>query len=387
MKHCAPAVLAILLAAGFVSPVLAVQAHQRGAGPCTDKSGIESRTLFDYRKGIDLAYYSIVPGSQVEDKLGDLKDGQRQQEARERAYVAAFDLVNKLGLSYKRAMPLYLDGYRKLRTGGDQSILAEDIKIYREREIDNWDNCNYTYIVELAVPRFPGLGAQLDPLLKALLAKSLHQPAGPRGEFQVNVERLLADLLDDPRFVAAVKRALADERFRESIRYKDDDTQIFIDTAARKIQIAGYPVGQYRVNSIVAAVIQQTVLPIVTFYLEHYGEVVVDCEGFTDQLKIIGSITYTGSEKLASSGSVNTYTPSTQPEPQTVDTIIRNNGQLSVARAHEGIAALAAALDRFSANSALTLRYSGLGVAASVAGDQPASRKIIFHISYSRARL
>lgn len=353
-------------------------------GPCTGKHSQETKTLFDYRSRIDLSLYNLVPGKYSVPRIGGAKSVELQQEAREKAYETAFSLISRLGLSYDRAREAYYKGYRELRSHNDQTILRQDIKIYRERETYDWDDCKYTYEVELAVPKFPGLGADLDAALsRALQGKIKLSRERPRDSSEISLVDLVEALLNDPVFKKKLAEKLADERFRDNLRFKDDDTQIFMDEASRKVaEITGYPKGQYRINALAGSIIKQVVLPAVKFYLQNYGEVKVDCEGYTDQLRIVSGIPYTGSANLSASGSPSDF----KPASPIAQSLIRNNDQLSAARAYEGIAALESALGRMSQRSGLSLRYFGQGAAASPQRDHPASRKIIFRIHFSKLR-
>lgn len=364
------------------------QATSGQVNPCSGKRGEETRTLFDYRNRIDLALYNTVPGRYTTSQLRGPRGAELQQKAREGAYTSAFSTINQLGLSYDRAQPFYLDGYRRLRSINDQSILGQDIKIYREWETRNWDDCIYTYAVELAVPKFPSLGEELDQALKTLVARELrNKPTGRTGELEISIVRMLELLLSDPGFKAKLQRALTNDAFKDNLRFKDDDTQLLIESASGKvIQIAGYPKGQYRVNAVVASIIRQSVMPVVRFYLENYGDVVVDCEGYADRLKVTGAISYVGDADFNALGAPVTYSPAPRSQGQAKERGIRNNDHLSAARAYEGIAALSSALGRWNQNSALTLRYSGQGETGTSKSDHPASRKIIFRITYNRPR-
>lgn len=358
------------------------------SGACEGKQGEETRTLFDYRNRIDLAVYNTVPGRYSVAYTGSPKDIEAQQGARDRAYAKAFDLIARLGLSYERAKPQYLEGYRQLRLLNDQSVLRQDIKIYREREFRNWTDCSYTYEVELAVPELPRLGGGLDKAIQELLDEHISLLTTKQGQIEISIMRLFFKLLENPAFKAKLKAALANPAFREDLRFKDDDTQLFFLEAAsgKTIEISGYPKGQYRVSAIVASIIRQTVAPSVIHYLSHYDDVVVECRGYTDKLPIMSGIPYYGQGSLNALGSPVIYVATDDvPEGSSATTMIRTNDQLSAARAYEGVAALAATLGRRIENSALTLHYSGQGEAG-VPRDHPASRKIVFRIHFDRRR-
>ena len=354
------------------------------AGLCRGKIGHETKILFDYRSRIDLSLYNLVPGKYSVPRIGGAKDIELQQKARENAYEASFFLISRLGLSYTRAREAYSKGYKDLRSRNDQAILRQDIKIYLERETYDWDECKYTYEVELAVPKFPGLGVELDEALRRALRDKLNLTKEPRGSNEISIVKLVESLLTDPIFKRKLAEKMADEKFRDDLRFKDDDTQLFMDQASsRKVaEITGYPKGQYRVNALAGSIIKQVVLPAVQFYLQNYGEVIVDCEGYTDQLRITSGIPYTGSADLNAFGTPAEFKPSSP----TSALEIRNNNQLSAARAYEGIAGLTSALGPMRQRSGLSLRYFGQGAAEGPKRDHPASRKIIFRINFSKLR-
>jgi len=356
------------------------------ANPCEGKHGAEPRTLFDYRNRIDLAFYNLVPGNYQTPRLGGPRDIELQQQARDNAYAEAFSLTSRLGLSYQQAMPHYLEGYRNLRSRNDQSILRQAIKIYREWEIIDWDQCKYTYNVELAVPKVPELGGDLDAAVREVLANKIKLPSGRAGEIKIPIRNLVETLLEDPSFRERLRAKLADDRFKEDLRYRDDDTQTFLGQVSRKVlEVSGYPKGQFKVNAITGSIIRQSLLPVVQYYLQSYTEVEVACEGYADQLRISGGIRYDGSADLGALGTGAEFSPGARKSGG-AQTLIRTNDQLSVARAYEGIAALASALGRQTQNSSLKLRYSGQGTEEAPKTDNPAGRKIVFRISYKRPR-
>jgi hypothetical protein len=349
---------------------------------CEGKTGQTTKMLYDYRQNIDLRAYTPVPGVGQVPMTATGQDASLHQKAREDAFQSAFSLVSRLGLSYQKAMPVYLEGYDDLRTRNDSSILQQEIKIYREWETRDYDECIYKYEVELAVPKFPRLGSGLDELVRKVLENSIPRKTDPKGSVPINLAQLIDNLLKDPAFRSRLEALSRDENFQSDLQYKDDDTQLFFRMfSGQKVEATGYPKGQFRVNSLIGTIITRSVVPTVQFYLARYKTVIVSCDGYTDRLPINpGGIFYNGNANLTTAGSPAQFHPA--PLQIGPERRLRSNIDLSVARAYEGISALASGLQTQASRQGLTLLYSGNGEVNSAQRDNPASRKIIFHITY-----
>lgn len=373
------------IAIGALSIVLSAQLFgQSKPKPCQGKMGVEKRTLFDYRQNVDLRFYDPVPGVGRVPITGSTQDAGMQQKAREEAFRSAFSLVSRLGLSYEKSMASYLQGYHELRTLNDSSILRQQIKIYRERETRDFNECVYKYEVELAVPKFPTLGFGLDELIRKVLEDRVKKPTNSQGSIELNVAALIEELLKNPEFRARLDRLAKDENFQSDLQYKDDDTQIFFGLlSGQVVEIPGYPKGQYRVNSLVGSVIARSVIPTVQFYLARYKTVSVACQGFTDRLAIhAGGISYDGFADMRAANGQPLRFQAPVASTNLSTRRLRTNAELSAARAFEGISALASGLGSQLGHPGLALSYVGRGEAAAGQRDHPASRKIVFLISY-----
>jgi len=374
----------VLLAVSILLLSMRAGAVPQPGVPCQGKSRSEVHTIFEDKVGIDQNYYTIVTGRHKVPRMIGPRDSQLYNTAQRKAFEEAFSRVTTMGLSYEKAMPHYIEGYESLKRNADQFIKRQDIRIYVERETRNWDECSYTYEIQLAVPRIPSLGIKLE----GLLGKLPDLLGSQSGELEISVDDVVEKIVNHPEFVKRLRAALANEVFRRSLKYKDDDTQFWFGAIRNgSYEVSGYPKGQYRINALIGAVIREVILPRVKAYLKEYKRVEIECAGYTDRLPITGKIMYSGEADLSAIR---------MPRPLSLEAIaleaklrtsenlrrypLTNNEQLSVARAYEALLSLALVLREQRSHQALELKYVGYGEESSEQRDRPASRKVVFRI-------
>ncbi len=182
-------------------------------------------------------------------------------------------------------------------------------------------------------------------------------------------------LTADKYFQGAIRQLLKDEEFHDGLRYKDDDTQIYLRMAGGEspASLRGYDLGQYSVNSLVGSAIELAVATKVHASLAKHKNIRVICEGSTDALPIRSSYPYTGDGRVGKVG--EQLSPGSQ-DGVALSTGIRDNLALSFVRGYEGLRTLAEVLGP-TLKGRIQLFYAGKGI---VAGRGPESRGIVFRL-------
>lgn len=331
---------------------------------------------YDYSRGIDLSLYIQVHGEAVCDLKTCEQSAQARTVTKEKAYETAFRRIDQMGRSYTLARPYYFQGFHRLTNGNDRSILAQDIVFIRAQEIYRYQHHEYKYAVDLGVLKLPRLMPQIEADLTRFLGRI--EPLQSDGVVVFDIAAILAELKKDPEFLARLRSYKDDRRFQASIRYKDDDTQSFIGaTQGLQVLIHGYDRGQYTINSLIGSIIQGTVAPTILRELGRRKSLTVLCEGATDSLSISGTLPYRGDGRAGAKGE---ELPLGASRGRVLSTGLRDNLDLSFARGYEGARALQQILGPVLQSGRVQLVYTGAGVSASKAGDQPESRRITYKL-------
>lgn len=345
-------------------------------GTAPRSQGFDNRVIYDFTRGVDPLLYNIVRGEDSDSLDLCRRDAAARREVKERAYEDAFRKIDAMGRTYRKAQPHYVEGFHRLTDKTDPTILREDIRFIRAAEVYDHKRSQYRYTVDLGIRKLPELMPQLDEQLRRFLDQMAPERDGNEIIFDLN--RIVGRLEEDSRFREELERLLRDESFKSSARYKDDDTQRFIDAArGSQVQIQGYEPGQYSVNSLIRSIIQRSVAAKIDATLEDYKNVIVVCEGATDALMISGSLQYSGKARVAAVG--KRIQPGTQEGVQLSG--IRNNIDLSFARGYEGARALAQILGPKWRSGRIQMLYTGMGIVATAGGNQPESRRITFRLT------
>lgn len=340
------------------------------------RRGEERRKDYDYSRGVDLDFYRLVQGEAACDLKICENSAAERTDTKERAYETAFQRIDQMGRTYILARPFYFNGFNRLIDEQDRTILSQDIVFLKAAEVYDYQHSEYKYTVELGVLKLPRLMPQVESDLQRFLSKV--QPRQENGLIVFDLATMLAELKADQEFIANMKDYTGDPAFESGISYKDDDTQRFLKAAQGvEVKIQGYNPGQYAVNSLIGSIIQRTVAPAVMRYLGEYQSLTVLCEGATDALRITKGISYQGAGRAGSYGTT-LFFRDTVGQPLSAG--IRNNLDLSFARGHEGMQALSQILGPVLKSGRVRLAYTGTGVMALQAGDQPESRRITFKI-------
>jgi len=367
-----------LAAAGVAAFVLAmVPAHVCAQAPRQPAGqGDDVRKVFDFTRGLDPAQYIKVRGEDSGSLDVCRRDADARRQVKSGAFEDAFRQIDAMGRTYRRARPHYSEGLRRLTEQNDQSILREDLRFARAVEVYDHTRSQYRYVLEVWVRRLPDLVPQLDQELGRYLGAA--RPRVEKGEIVFDLTRIIGQLKNDKSFQSRLKALRGDKKFRSSIRYKDDDTQNFLDVASGvQVKIQGYERGQYSVNSLVGAIIERSVAVEIYKNLDAYRDLTVICEGGTDSLRISSPLAYEGNARVTSRGE-RLDPRSRQGRP--LSSGIRNNIDLSFARGYEGLRALAQILDSALSSGRIRMFYTGKGIVATQGGDRPDSRQIIFRI-------
>jgi hypothetical protein len=346
------------------------------SNPCSNKRGHVETIKADFRAGQnprDLRTFkgeaSFTPTGQAE------TDRRRREETRMAAFEAAWRELSRLqGLTFDKARARYAEAFASYVRTGDQGILRHDVRPLLEVETQDYTRCTTSYAITLAVHLVPRLEA-LDAPLRAALDSAL-QDVRPHGDTVViNLGQLLQRLRHDELFVNAVRQEWENTARREILLYKDDDTQAFLESVAlRKVEILNYAKGQYRPSALLAAIITRAVGPMVRRFLREYRDVGVLCSGSADGLPITKGIPYSGQGRCSSAGASLKLASSSGAS---LEPLLKSNLELSCARAHEALVALANGIER---PERLTLRYVGSGALVGHDVDDPLSRKITFEV-------
>lgn len=349
-----------------------------GASPAT-VSGLRHHEIVDRRRGLDLSQFRRTVGTGAVVLSGD---EQHQLAQRQDACAHAFDdALRKVqaleGLRYGRSIAYYRDALRQ--TGAraermDPAARRRDIVELHEWATEDPSRREYTCYYELGVRVEPRL-EELDGPFDAAVQKYLSQL--PEGDtLNINLADALDHLLQDPEFRQRVKGVVTDDQRWEPFRYKDDDTQSFLrDVANGQIEISHYEVGQYWPNAVLTALIARGVRPKVMQFLERYKRVGVRCIGSADRLPIRRGLAYAGRARLLEGERGLELNSSSG---RLLSPVLRNNDELSFARAYEALAVLAHNIPK---PERLSLRYLGRGEASGGArAADPFSRKITFEI-------
>jgi hypothetical protein len=338
--------------------------------------GAERRIDYNYNQGVDLAFYRLVQG-EATCNLQDCEfSAPARTETKDKAYETAFQRIDQMGRTYGLARPYYFEGFHRLLNKEDKSVLAQDVVFLKALEIYDYQHCEYKYTVELGVLKVPRLMLPLEADFKNFLEKI--RPRENNGVVIFDLAAILSQLRADPQFLARLRGYKGDPAFESSLHFKDDDTQRFLRASQGfQVKIGGYNRGQYNANSLVGSIIQGAVTPTILKYLGQYRSVDVLCEGAADALQITKALDYQGEGRA---GAVGEHLPLNSSAGRFLHGGIRNNTDLSFARAYEGIRALEQLLGPAFQSGRVHLSYTGIGVAASQSGDQPESRRIIFKI-------
>ena len=344
--------------------------------PAPRGTDAERRVDYDFSRGVDLSLYTLVQG----ESSCDLKTCEQSTQARaatkDKAYETAFRRIDQMGRSYTLARSHYVEGFHRLTEGNDRSVLAQDIVFIKAAEVYDYRHHEYRYSVELGVLKLPRLMPQIEVDLTRSLGKI--PPVRDHDTVVFDVAAMLGALKSDPELLARLRSYKDDRAFQEAIKYKDDDTQSFIGaTQGLKVLIQGYDRGQYTINSLIGSIVQASVAPTLLRELDRHRSLTVVCEGATDSLPISRALPYRGDGR---SGAKGQELPLTASQGYPLNAGIRNNLDLSFARGYEGIRALAQILGPVLKGGRVKLIYTGAGVSASRAGDQPESRRITYRI-------
>lgn len=299
------------------------------------------------------------------------------------------DVESRSGRTYSQK-DLVAD-FREFRKGQPTSYKgARDVYITRVEEEIHCADRSVTIRVKgvyAVVPRIVGpsvLGGMRSVIDKDQVMQFAPDGQGG-GSLTVRVFNIIDLARSNPSVRTELKRGV--DRFyalpqaAQRLRLADEYTRTLIEHVRRtgEVPIEGFEPGDYGIPSFMVAVLQEVVMPeLIAFIQKSRSPVEIASIGHTDDAVVHRPIEYSGCGILTRArGQVIPFDPRT---PCRASPYIRNNDQLSFARAFEGAALLHQLLSETPYGNRIRYTYTGQG-STQASQNRKESRRIIYRIT------